>query len=123
MTRYLTEQEIGTLLNLSKTIEVFFGRNKEDNEIISWVDLQKGKNNRIQVNYYEVYDEGSLDWLDLYAFSFVDPDKYFETEEFKNIEDAVKHIKEKYNMPEPKFLNRGGIQDEYEKLLIAEGRE
>jgi hypothetical protein len=103
MTRYLNEQEIGTHINLGKTIEVFFGRNNEDNEIISWLDLQKVENNQIQVTYYEVYDEGSLDWLDLYAFSFVDPDMEFETKKFNDVEDAVKYVKEKYNLPEPKF--------------------
>lgn len=123
MIQYLTQQEAGTLLNLGKTIEVFLGRNSEDKEIVSWIGLQNSKNNRVEVSYYEVYDEGSLDWLDLYAFSFLDPDMDFETKKFNNVEEAINHIKEKYNLPEPKFLNRGGIQDEYKKLLISEGRK
>jgi hypothetical protein len=123
MNRVLTPQEIEPLLNARKTIEVFLGRINEDNEIISWIDLQKNKKNFVEVTYYEVYDEGSLEWLDLYAFSFVDPDMEFETEQFEKVEDAIVFIKEKYLLSEPEFLLRGGIQAKYEKLLISEERE
>lgn len=123
MSKSLTEQEVGIYLNQGKTIEVFLGKISDDNEIISWIDLQKDKDNLVAVTYYEVYDEGNIDWLDLYAFSFVDPDMDFETNEFESTEKAIKYIKEKYRLTEPKFLLRAGIQEEYEKLLISEGRQ
>jgi hypothetical protein len=123
MTEYLSPQEISPLLNTGKTIEVFLGRSNDDNEIISWVDFQKIKNGLYEVTYYEVYDEGSLEWLDLYAFSFVDPDMEFEINRFENVEDAIGFIKKRYTSTEPKFLKIGGIQNEYEKLLISEGQE
>jgi hypothetical protein len=123
MTKYLSPQEILSLLNTGKSIEVFLGRISDDNEIISWVDLQKAKDGLIEVTNYEVYDEGSLEWLDLYAFSYVDPDMEFENNQFENVEDAIEFIKKKYLSAVPKFLIRGEIQTEYEKLLISEGRE
>jgi len=119
----MNEQEVEIYLNQGKTIEVFLGKISDDNEIISWIDLQKTKDNLVTVTYYEVFDEGNLDWLDLYAFSFVDPDMDFETNEFASTEEAIKYIKENYQLTEPKFLVRGGIQIEYEKLLISEGRQ
>jgi len=104
-------------------LKSFLEKISDDNEIISWIDLQKTKDDRVIVTYYEVFDEGNLDWLDLYASSFVDPDMDFETNEFDTIEEATNYIKEKYQLTEPKFLIRGRIQTEYEKLLISEGRE
>jgi hypothetical protein len=123
MIKYLIQDEIISLINAGKTIEVFLGRISDDKEVISWLDLQKTNNYLVKTTYYEVYDEGNLEWLDLYAFTFVDPDMEFETNQFNNVEDAINFIKEKYKLAEPKFLTRGGIQKEYEKLLISEGRE
>ena len=123
MNRSLSEIEIETLINLGKTVEAFLGRINEDKEIVSWIDLRKTKKGRVKLTYHEVYDEGSLEWLDLYAFTLVDPDMDVETYKFDSVQDALKFIKEKYNVHEPKFLNSGVIQDEYKKLLISEGRE
>lgn len=122
MNRNLIQQEVEALLNSGKAVEVFLGRISDDNEIISWLDLQKTKGNLVEVTYYEVYDKGSLEWLDLYAFSFVDPDMEFESNQFETVEEAIRFIKGKYKLTKPKFLTRGAIQTEYENLLIAEGR-
>ncbi|WP_299991880.1 hypothetical protein [uncultured Pontibacter sp.] len=122
MNRNLTQQEVEASLTSGKTIEVFLGRISDDSEIISWLDLQKTKDNLVEVTCYEVYDEGNLEWLDLYAFSFVDPDMEFESNQFETVEEAIRFIKGKYRLTEPKFLTRGAIQTEYENLLIAEGR-
>jgi len=121
MTRYLIKEEIITLLNLGKPVEAFLGRKSEDEEIITWVSLEKNKENRIVLNIYEIYDEGSIDSTDIYDFSYVDPDLEYQTREFADLEDVIKFLKEKFNMNESNFLTKGGIQDEYKKLLLTEG--
>ena len=120
MSKYLDSQTVDAYLNLGKTIEVFLGRISDDNEIISYLDLQKTKSGDLQVTYYEHYDEGSLDILDLYSFSFVDPDMNFENYTFQNIDLVTEYIRNRYKLNEVKFVNVGVIQNEYEELLKSE---
>jgi len=121
MSRYLIKEEIITLLNLGKPVEAFLGRLSDDEEILTWISLEKSKENQIVLNINEVYDEGSLDYLDIYDFSFVDSDMDFETLEFADLENAIEFIKDRFKFTECKFLTKGVIQDEYKKLLLTEG--
>ena len=122
MSEYLDKQTVKTYLNLGKTIEIFLGRISEDKEIISYLDLQKTKSGELELTYYELYDEGSLEYLDLYSFSFVDPDMNFETYNFENIDLVIEFIRDRYKINDIKFVNAGLIQDEYRELLKSEGR-
>jgi hypothetical protein len=121
MRKYLDENEVNTHLNLGRTVEVFLGRINEDKEIISYLTLSKTKEQKIEVTYIEHYDEGNLEFLDLYSFSYVDPDMDFETNHFDNTEKAIKYIKERFRLGKINFVNAGIIQDEYAELLKAEG--
>ena len=98
MARYLIEDEIITLLNLGKPVESFTGRIGDDQEILTWISLEKSKKNDILLNIYEVYDERNLDLLDIYGFSYVDPDMEFETMEFADLKGAISFIKEKFKL-------------------------
>lgn len=120
MRRYLNQTETNTHLNLGKTIEVFLGRILDDKNIISYLGLTK-ENDKIKVERIDHYDEGSLDFIDLYAFSYVDPNMEFETNNFNNINETVEFIRTKFNITEVKFLNAGIIQDEYADLIKSEG--
>jgi hypothetical protein len=122
MGRYLDNQTVKTYLNLGKTIEVFLGRISDNREIISFLEFKKTNTNNIEVTYIEVYDEGNLEFLDLYSFSFVDPDMNFEKFNFENIDSAIEFIRDKFKLNEIKFVNAGIIQDEYADLLKSEGR-
>ena len=122
MGRYIDKQQINTYLNLGKTIEVFLGRINIDRAVLSYLELTKTKNNKIQLTIFEHYDEGNLNWLDIYDFSYIDPDEEFETIEFDDIENAIEEIKARFQLNEVKFVNQGVIQDEYKDLLKLEGR-
>ncbi|MBF9252620.1 hypothetical protein I2I11_04895 [Pontibacter sp. 172403-2] len=121
MTRYLIEDEIITLLNLGKPVEAFIGRISDDQEILTWIGLEKSNENHVLLNIYEVFDEGNLDYVDIYDFSYVDPDLEFETTEFSDFAGTIQFIKERFKLNEINFLTKGGIQDEYKKLILAEG--
>jgi hypothetical protein len=115
--RYLTDIEIRTLVNLGKTIEMFLGRSEADDEVICWLDLCKGKESEIELRVHSVYDQGDTNNLDLYSFSYADPDEEFETIKFAALEDALSFIKDKFHLPEFRFLNRGMIQEEYRRMI------
>jgi hypothetical protein len=121
MRKYLDEKEVNTLLNLGKTVEVFLGRINEDKEVIGYLTLSKTKEEKIEVIYIQHYDDGNLEFLDLYSFSYVDPDMDFETNYFDNTEKAIKYIQERFLLGKINFVNAGIIQVEYAELLKSEG--
>lgn len=123
MGRYIGRQLIDTYLNLGKTIEVFLGRINVDKTIISYLELTKNTDNKIQVTLYDHYDEGDLNWLDIYDFSYVDIDEEFEVMQFDNIENTIEGIKTRFQLNEVKFVNQGVSQDEYSDLLKSEGHK
>lgn len=114
--RYLTEIEITTLLNLGRTLELFLGPSRDDNNVINWIGICKGTQGTIELSTYSVFDEGDIEHLDLYSFSSVDPDSDFETIEFPSLESALTFIRDKYRLTALRFVNRGMIQDEYKTL-------
>jgi hypothetical protein len=122
MARYIDQQLVKTYLNLGKTIEVFLGRKNIDKTILSYLELIKTTNSKVQVTIIESYDEGNLNWLDIYEFSHINEDDEFEKIEFDNIENAIEGIKAKFQLNEVKFVTQGMIQVDYEDLLKLEGR-
>jgi len=122
MGRYISRQSLSTYLNLGKIIEVFLGRINDNKKILSYLEIKNIASDKIQLSTIEHYDEGSLDWLDIYDFSYVDPDGNHNKIEFDNIEEAIDFIQVKFQLKEIKFVNEGIIQDEYKDLLISEGQ-
>jgi hypothetical protein len=114
--KYLTEIEIRTLINLGKTVEIFLGHSTDNNEIISWISLTKEKTGQIEVSAHSVFDEGDTENLDIYSFSPVDPDEYFETRQFSSLDEALIFIKDSYKLPDLRFVNQGIIQGQYKEL-------
>ena len=122
MNKYLDLTTVQSYLNLGKTMEVFLGRISEDKEVISYIDLKRTESGEFEINHYELFDEGGLEFVDLYSFSSFDPDMGFETHTFDSIDLVIEFIHDISKLNEIKFLNAGLIQDEYKKLLISEGR-
>jgi hypothetical protein len=122
MTKYLDRQTVNTYLNLGRTIEVFLGRICENKQIIRYLSFEKLSNGKIEVTLLEHYDEGNIDLLDIYSFTYVDPDMDFKTFLFDNIDNAIDFISDEFSLNEIKFINAGMIQDEYAELLKFEGR-
>jgi hypothetical protein len=114
--KYLDDIEIRTLINLGKTLELFLGRSVDDKEVINWISLAKGTNEKIDVSVYSVFDEGDLDNLDIYSFTPVDPDEFFATWKFPSLDEAVTFIRDNYKLTDLKFVNQGVTQQEYKRL-------
>ena len=119
MRRYLILPEVESALNRGKSVEVFLGRINEDPEIISWLSIEKS-GRYIVVTQYDVYDEGDVEFIDIYSFSYVDPDMDFEEYSFDDLDEAVAFIKTRFNLNEINIVNAGVVQEEYRDLLIRE---
>lgn len=120
MARYLDISSAKTKLSLGKSIEVFLGREKTNESILSYLVLHKSKKKRIEINHYQCFDEGNLDFLDIYSFSEVEEKINYKISEFDTLEDSMEYIKRVFKLGEVRFVNEGVSQSEYEDLLKLE---
>lgn len=115
---YLRNEQLRANLNLGKAVEQWLGYYEIDGEIIlRWLRVysEKGEYN---VLYIECYDQGSVDNLNIYYFTVVDPDEpYGLIDTFNTPDEAIEFSLNKYNASINKFVNNGMIQEEYRNYL------
>jgi len=72
----------------------------------------------VSVTCFEVLDEGSENFLDVYEFTPLDPDlPYGQTEKFETADAALAYAESKFGASLEKYVNSGVIQDEYRDSL------
>lgn len=120
MRRYLSLQEVTTLLNLGKTAEIFMGRRPDDPEVLHYVQCRKNREQSYELCYYQCLDQGDAEHLDIYAFSPADPDEDPEVHTFSSMEAMATYLQARFLVAEMKFVNEGMIQDEYRVMLLDE---
>ncbi len=119
MIKYLSEPQLRTHLQIGKPVEQWISHSEvEDYIILKWLRIDKDKSGKYNVCYFESFDEGGLDFLEVYAFSAVDPDEpYGIITSLASIEDALDFAVRVYNATNDKFVPAGMIQEEYEVYL------
>lgn len=127
MTRYLVLPFVRTALNLGKPVEQFLGGfSANGHPAVRWIELRP-ESDEIVLSLYEVYDEGSEDWLDLYEFERATDDDLEQDEpaaehRFSTLDDALAAAAERYGAHPERFVNAGVIQDEYHDHLARAKR-
>lgn len=118
MTIYLEYQEAITYLNMGRTIEQWIGINQlNDATVINWLSIAKTKNDGFSVSYYQSFDEGSENNLDLYEFNMTDPDSVGTCTLFPDAKSAIEYALQTYCCKYDRFVNSGMIQEEYKMYL------
>lgn len=119
MIQYLTDDQIRTRLKLGKSVEQWLGYLQEDNYIIlKWLRIDREKDKSFSVVYFESFDEGNEDFMDIYAFSLVDPDKPFGVIHiFPGIVDALEFANFTYKSSSHRYISAGMIQEEYRDYM------
>ncbi len=69
MPRHLTRDQIVSAINRDKSVEQLLQRPAPD--ILAWIELRPVSGS-VELWRYEVYDDGSEEFLDLYSFSPVE---------------------------------------------------
>jgi len=115
MIQYLTDDQIRTRLRLGKSVEQWLGDVREDDyTILHWLSIGKENDESFSVTYFESFDEGNEDFLDIYAFSLVDSDEPFGVINiFPSIADALEFARFTYKAFSDKYVPAGIIQEEY----------
>ena len=83
--------------------------------------MTKNIDDLIETKLFDHYDEGDLNYTDIYDFSYVDPDMNFETNTFESIDQCVEFIQTKFHINHIRFVNEGISQDEYADFIRNEG--
>jgi hypothetical protein len=119
MMRYLNKDEIQSRLRLGKSVEQWLGVVQEaDCTILRWLSIDKESDETFSVAYFESFDEGSEDFLDIYAFSLADPDEPFGLiHTFYSIADALEFAAVNYKASPHKYTAAGMIQEEYRDYI------
>jgi len=115
MIQYLKDDQIRARLRLGKSVEQWLGVVQEtDYTILKWLSIDKESDESFSVTYFESFDEGNEDFLDIYAFSLVDPDEPFGViNTFYSIADALEFAEVIYKASPNKYISAGVIQEEY----------
>ncbi|WP_104382934.1 hypothetical protein [Sphingobacterium sp. HMA12] len=117
--RYLNEDEIQSRLRLGKSVEQWLGDvQEEDYTILKWLSINMEKDESFSVAYFESFNEGNEDFLDIYSFSLVDPDEPFGViHVFNSIADALSFAEVTYKASPNKYISAGVIQEEYRDYI------
>ncbi|WP_157604489.1 hypothetical protein [Solitalea canadensis] len=115
----MKKEQLLTLLKLGKPVEQWIGFvDEKEYTVLKWLRIDKERNGEYSVSYFEVYDEGNIDFLDIYEFSSFDPDEpYGLISTFSAYEEALNYCLTQYGCSYEGFINGGMIQEEYKKYL------
>jgi hypothetical protein len=109
---YLSLVELYARLHASKSVEQWLGYAKDGDEtVLHWLCIAAGRR-QYSVTYLESFDEGDADWLDVAAFSLVDPDAEIGPT-FDSVEEAVAFAVNTHSASLERFVAGGMIQQEY----------
>lgn len=116
---YLQNEQLRTNLSLGRTIEQWLGYKQEDDYILlRWISIEKESNANYSVAYIESFDEGSEDFVDIYEFSTLDPDKALGiVTTFSTADEAINFSLKEYGAKMDRFVSAGMIQEEYRTYL------
>jgi hypothetical protein len=109
--RYLSNTEAENALRRGKTVEVFLGGFRVENEkCIRWASFTLS-GSEVKGNLWEAFDQGSKDYCDIYTFDSPNGeyDEPVKTVSSVNIEQAAKEL----GITELKFVNQGVAESEY----------
>jgi len=119
MLQYLTDGLIRTRLRLGKSVEQWLDDVQEDDyTILKWLSIDKENDESFSVAYFECFDEGNEDFMDIYAFSLIDPDEPFGViHTFPSIVDALEFATFTYKASSYRYISTGMIQEEYRDYI------
>lgn len=119
MIQYLTDDQIRTRLRLGKSVEQWLDDVQEDDyTILKWLSIDKENDESFSVTYFECFEEGNEDFMDIYAFSLIDPDEPFGViHTFPSIVDALEFATFTYKASSHRYISTGMIQEEYRDYI------
>jgi len=115
--RYLTRSQIQSALSRGRHVEQLLSPTTINGAtVLRWIDLHPA-NDQFAIRLYEVFDDGSEDYLDIYSFEPVNPDEEPTPRSFDSLDDALSFAESSYTASRDRYVNQAVIQDEYADYL------
>ena len=115
--RHLTESNIQSALQRGRYVEQLISPTRTDNAtILRWLEL-RSTDDRFTLTLYEVFDDGSEDYLDVYSIEQASPDEEPVRHSFSTLDEALLFAESSYSAPRTRYVNQAVIQDEYADYL------
>lgn len=115
--RHLTESNLQSALQQGRSVEQFISPSRINAAtILRWLEL-RGTDHRFTLTLYEVFDDGSEDYLDIYSFEQASPDEGPVRYCFSTLEEALAFAESSYSAPRNRYVNQAVLQDEYADFL------
>lgn len=110
MPRHLTRDQIVSAINPGKSVEQLLQRPVPDQ--LAWIELRP-VSGAVELWSYEVFDDGSEEFLDLYSFSPIEewPESPLET--YSDPASACAAAEDRFSADPHRWVNQFVIQDEY----------
>jgi hypothetical protein len=115
--RHLTEPNIHSALQRGRCVEQLISpRRVNDATYLRWLELH-ATDEQFTLTLYEVFDDGSDDYLDVYSFEQVSPGEDPVRHSFATLDEALAFAHASYSAPQDHYVDQGVIQDEYADYL------
>jgi hypothetical protein len=116
---YLTRNGLERALEQGRTVEQWLGTRVEGGDgVLKWLSIERLRTGRTIVRLVEVLDEGNPHFLDVYEFTPYDADADLGViHEFDSPDDALEYAVVHLGADSDRFVNEGGVQDEYAAYL------
>lgn len=115
--RHLTHSQIQSALSRGRHVEQLLSPTAINGvTALRWIDLHLS-NDQFAIVLYEVFDDGSEDYLDIYSFAPVNPDDDPTPHSFDSLDDALTFAESSYAASRDRYVNQAVIQDEYADYL------
>ena len=121
MPRHLSRDQIDSALNRGKSVEQLLERPAP--EQLAWIELRP-VSGAVELWRFEVFDDGSPEFLDLYSFSPVEedwPEAPIET--FPDSSAACAAAEARFSADPARWVNQFMIQDEYGDDLARRNKD
>ncbi len=115
--RFVDKNDLASILNSGRSIEQMLGLFDRDGfRIVNFIRIDREKDGEFSMAFFEVIDEGSRDFLDVYEFSPYDPDSPYGSISKAGSPEEIIDMAVKIGASPERFVNAGVIQDEYKDL-------
>lgn len=110
MSRHLTKDQIVSAINRGKSVEQLLQRPAPDQ--LAWIELRPVSGG-VELWRYEVFDDGSEEFLDLYSFAPVEEWPETPLETYSDTTSACATAEDRFSADSERWVNQFMIQDEY----------
>ena len=111
--RHLPATDIQSTLRRGKSVEQFMGRSPANPNYIRHIELRPSSD-LVEVWVYDVEDQGSEEWLDLYDFNELEKGEAdLPAAAFEDADAAIAHAQEALSANPSRWVNLGIAQSEY----------